>query len=877
MNLYPIAQEYVSAGLSVLPITQDKLPFTQLLPELNGKKSWKPFQSGKADESTLNHWFNNGYNVPKIAIICGKISGNLELIDVDMKADPDKQIWDEYVQIVEALQSDLLEKLVIETTVSGGYHIIYRCEIPVPGNQKLAKNTTGECLLETRGEGGYFVCAPSPGYELKQGSFTNIPVITKAEREILINAALSLNRHVPQTEPEKQKETKAQFVGKEAVQHRGISPFDDFNERGDALLLLKNHGWTEVFRREGAVYLRRPGKDRGISASFGHIRNAQNVPYFYVFSTSTVFDSEKIYFPYAVYALLEHGADFKAAARALLAQGYGKKTSEYKEQYSRKLQQRVIPTDALAGAEAESAPPSAAAWEHYDEFVSSCLNRADEGDAELFALLAQDKFVHDASANAWYHFDGHWKEDRTGQILCLLPEMLSEEYSVLLGRLRRKADDMKEEHSRELASNPDAAKQLAEKAKAMEARCKFLKERITKLHTYPYATRVLRFAAVKLGIYGDTWDSQPHLLGCANGVIDLRDGSLREAKPTDYIRKIAPTHYDPDATAPRWEQFFQEIFQRWAYTKPNPSREEVQETVEIQDFVYKLLGYSLLGEQQEHIYPILWGAEGRNGKDTLLETLSFVLGPSIASSVAKDVVVQSRGMSKGQAAPELYDLWGKRLVWVSETNETDKLNAAQLKLLSGGGAISCRPLYGNQVTFQQTHLLMLITNHKPLAPSDDQALWERIALIEFRNRFVDEPDPNKPNERPADKTLKETLRQEASGILTWLVKGCKAWRRSGLTKPNAIKMATNNYRNELDGVEEFFTECVETVTPSTFGDYSIKASDLYKAYTTYCESTDLRRPCSPKKMTMLLQRKNIERQRKSDGWHWFGIRLKMNV
>jgi putative DNA primase/helicase len=873
--LYKVAQEYSAAGLSVLPITQDKLPFTELLPSVNGRRSWKPFQTAPADATMLHHWFGNGHSVPKIAIICGAVSGNLEMIDVDMKADPDKRVWDTYNEVMEAVQPGLMDRLVIETTTNGGYHIIYRCtEATIDGNQKLAKSESGECLLETRGEGGYFVCAPSQGYTLMQGDLSRIPTITASEREMLLSAALSLNRHVPQNQRTQDAETKAQYIGKEAVQHRGESPFEDFNKRGDALQTLRSHGWTEVFSRDGVVYLRRPGKDgKGISASYGHIRHTDGTPYFYVFSTSTEFDAGKIYFPYAVYTILECGGDWKAAARELVAKGYGKRHTEYKEQFSEKIQQRVVPleTDAV---------PSEAAQSSYEHFVRGCMEREDDGDAELFALLVSDRFVYDASGSVWYEFrtDGaqHWREDRTNQIVCVLPSVLAEEYGVLLGRLKRRADDLKTEWTREVNSgNEEAAKKLAANAKSAEAAAKAVQNRIKKLHTLPWVKRVLGFAAARLGIYGDAWDSQPHLLGVENGVIDLTTGELRDAKPTDYIRKIAPTHYAGlETVCPRWSKFFEEIFQRWAWNDTAPAKDLLLQTYEIQDFLWKMLGYSLTGEQTEHIYPILWGAEGRNGKDTLLETIGFVLGANLASSVSKDVVVQSRGMSKGQAAPELYDLWGKRLVWVSETNESDKLNAAQLKLLSGGGAISCRPLYGNQITFQQTHLLMLITNHKPLAPSDDQALWERIALIEFRNRFVDEPDPAKPNERPADKHLKTALREEASGILAWLVRGCLAWQRNGLTKPAAIKLATASYRSELDGIEEFFTECVEAASPSQFGDYWIKATELYTAYKTYCENGDLRRPVSSKKMTTTLMRKGFERKRKGDGWQWQGLRMK---
>jgi len=46
----------------------------------------------------------------------------------------------------------------------------------------------------------------------------------------------------------------------------------------------------------------------------------------YVFTTSTVFDAERPYSKFAAYALLEHGGDYSAAAKALAGLGYGDQT-----------------------------------------------------------------------------------------------------------------------------------------------------------------------------------------------------------------------------------------------------------------------------------------------------------------------------------------------------------------------------------------------------------------------------------------------------------------------------------------------------------------------------------------------------------------------
>ena len=79
------AEEYLKAQLSVIPTKEDKLP---ALP------SWKPYQSKRIAEDEVEALFS-GANVKGLAIICGAISGGLEVIDVDTKHDTTGSLWDE--------------------------------------------------------------------------------------------------------------------------------------------------------------------------------------------------------------------------------------------------------------------------------------------------------------------------------------------------------------------------------------------------------------------------------------------------------------------------------------------------------------------------------------------------------------------------------------------------------------------------------------------------------------------------------------------------------------------------------------------------------------------------------------------------------------
>ena len=126
-----------------------------------------------------------------------------------------------------------------------------------------------------------------------------------------------------------------------------------------------------------------------------------------------------------------------------------------------------------------------------------------------------------------------------------------------------------------------------------------------------------------------------------------------------------------------------------------------------------------------------------------------------------------------------------------------------------------------------------MTNHKPQADSSDYAIWQRLLLVPFRLSFVD--NPSEVFERPRDPGLLEKSKQEASGILAWHVRGFQAYQERGLDAPASVLSATDDYRDEVDDVARFLSECCVT------GEDSHKLlTPLYKAYEEWCGSEGFR-------------------------------------
>jgi putative DNA primase/helicase len=312
---------------------------------------------------------------------------------------------------------------------------------------------------------------------------------------------------------------------------------------------------------------------------------------------------------------------------------------------------------------------------------------------------------------------------------------------------------------------------------------------------------MIALARSEVPITPDMLNGYPWLLNCQNGTIDLRTGEHLPHRMEDFITRLAPVDFEPDARCPRWLEFLDRIMDG------NQS---------LIDFLQRAVGYALTGETSEQVLFIFWGG-GANGKSTFLQAMSHVLGDYAMSTPTETLLVKRRGSIPNDVAR----LKGARFVVACEADAENRLAESLIKQMTGGDTISARFLHQEWFEFEPTHKVFFGTNHKPVIKGNDYAIWRRIRLIPFTITIPEEQ---------RDKSLPEKLKEEASGILAWAVQGCLEWQRRGLGAPEEVKAATDTYREEMDILGEFLKDRCR-LNP----DAKVSSKELSEAYTDWCE------------------------------------------
>lgn len=409
----------------------------------------------------------------------------------------------------------------------------------------------------------------------------------------------------------------------------------------------------------------------------------------------------------------------------------------------------------------------------------------DKGNGALFAEVFKDVIRWDATAKNWCFYDGKkWNVDKDSMMAHRCAKQLTD--TLLVYALSIMDENLKNS---------------------------YLKH-ITKLGQRRFRTTMIEDARDSYYMTREDFDKDIYSLNLQNGVLDLKNFELQKHNSNMLLTKICNASYDPEVRADRWIQFINEVMQG--------DQDKIR-------YLQKILGYSLTGDTKEETCYILYGQTTRNGKSTLVETISYMLGgdSGYSMNLRPESLAIKRNVDSRNASSDIARLNNCRFLNASEPPKRMLLDVGLLKTMLGRDTITARFLNQNEFQFVPCYKLFINTNFLPLVTDDSLFSSGRINVITFDRHF---------SEKEQDKNLKDELKEpkSLSGILNWCLEGLKLYYEEGADPPECVREATREYRSESDKIGCFIDECLLKVDRSV-----LSGQEVYQAYERWCELNGL--------------------------------------
>lgn len=314
-------------------------------------------------------------------------------------------------------------------------------------------------------------------------------------------------------------------------------------------------------------------------------------------------------------------------------------------------------------------------------------------------------------------------------------------------------------------------------------------------------------------------DSDPDVLNCQNGVIDLQTGKLMEHDPTRLISKMADVEYDPDAHHDDWDSALEAL------------PEDVREWFQIR------IGQAATGYMTPDDTLCVLHGGGSNGKTTIMAGIGKALG-------SYHVVASDRILLGQAVRDETMELMGARFALIEETPEAGRLDVVRLKKTVGTPQMKGHHLYQSEMTWDATHSLFVTSNYRPQVSETDTGTWRRLALVTFPYRYTSKPEA--PHERKGDGDLRERIKRDPEvlkAVLKWIVDGAMKHYADGKAmpeQPESVISDTREWRAMSDMILSFWDKQLEADPDS-----HVMSSELFTHFRSWMEAQG-NRPWSEK-------------------------------
>lgn len=380
----------------------------------------------------------------------------------------------------------------------------------------------------------------------------------------------------------------------------------------------------------------------------------------------------------------------------------------------------------------------------------------DRGNGYLFADAFKDNARFISDKGKWYIFNGKYWEQDAGelQVMEYAKDLVHEMIFYAMGI---KDDNARQDYV----------------------------EYVNKLNSRKWRETMIKDARSVYPIKFQEFDKKPCIFNCQNGTLNLKTKKFSKHSPSDLLSKISNVNYDPEAKCERWYKFVDEVML---------GRKELIR------YLQKSLAYALTGDTSLECLFVLYGPTTRNGKGTMMENFVQLMGDYGRTATPEVLAIRKNNDSR-IASEDLARLAGSRFVNISEPEKRLTFNVARIKSLTGNDTQNARFLHENSFEFKPTFKFFINTNHLPYVADDTLFSSGRIHVIPFERHF---------EEHEQDHSLKATLGtpEAISGIFNWYLEGLGLLDKEGLKTPDAVKEATNAYRQESDKIGQFLEECL---------------------------------------------------------------------
>jgi putative DNA primase/helicase len=327
----------------------------------------------------------------------------------------------------------------------------------------------------------------------------------------------------------------------------------------------------------------------------------------------------------------------------------------------------------------------------------------------------------------------------------------------------------------------------------------------------PYATGP-RIASVlkviKSDVVTDKLFNVNPVINFINGTLELSpEIKFREHRADDCCTYCLDYPYDPKAHSDEWLKFLD--------TVTNHDDKKIC-------LLQELSGYVLFPDNRLQKCAVLIGS-GANGKSVFLNVLTKIFGSANVSNVEMSSLSQDF---------QVIQLMNSMLNISAETRTNVAGAESKFKQITAGDEISACYKGKDYITFRPRAKMFLACNEYVKSSDTTEGWTRRFCFVDFPMHFVENPNPNNPEELPIDRDIESrlTTNHALSAIFNWVLQGYEMLLACGyFTEPDDQRRINEEFKELSNPLIEFAKEVEITGTVSN--------NRLYTMYKNWCEDS----------------------------------------